>query len=1032
MKVYMLPQLSEAIGEESGIKRVIEAYNKYLPLAGIEMVKDEEQADIVTAHIDGARLRRLDVLHCHGLYWTQDYPGEAWQYQVNANVIASARKARVITVPSAWVAEPFQRDMRINPAIIGHGIVWEEWQDKPEREGYVLWNKNRHMDVCDPRPVEELVKRRKAQKYITTFYPTGARPGNLTVTGVMPHDEMRRMITRAGVYLATTKETGGIGILEAMASGVPVLGFNWGAVVDLVQHGVNGYLARAGDWDDLARGLDYCQEHNRVLGENGRELAKAYTWEAVARKLVALYSGLLEREPPDVTVVIPCHNYGTEDKLGRAIQSAIGQTRPPAAIIAVDDGSSDRDGVARLVENYRRGFTGLVLLRQDRQGVAVARNAGIAVARTRYVCCLDADDAIEPQFLEACVGELEADAALGIAYTRLKWITADGKMGVSEWPNDCDPDAQMAGRNQVPTCSVFRREMWERLGGFKKRYCPGGAGEEDAEFYLRSMAHGWAARRAGEEPLFIYSWKSGQVSGNRQHRETNWLMWHPWTRDDKPPFASVTKPRRASHPVRQYDEPEVSVVIPVGPGHEAKLEDALDSLEAQTFRKWEAVVVWDNADWEGETVHRIQKAYPYIRWVHNKGVKGSGYSRNRGVEIARAPLILFLDADDYLAPEALDKMVAEFRLCGHAIYTDYVGLAYVDDPGALSPDLDIKHREEDGWTAIGYKAAEYDCVRAQAQPEQGKPYTWNLVTTLFPKAWHEEIGGFDEVMTTWEDVDYWWRMAQRGKCFRHIHEELVIYRFYTGHRREKGVLFQKDGQAYQDAMAYLRGKYAQQEMVMCSSCPQGIKSVPPPIPPAMRMPALAPAGQTVVASDADFVLCLYNSANRGQMRVIGGAGFQFPQAGVPMVRVRELFHFDYGYRGGGEKFIVHREDIKAQPELFIPLPEVKSAPVPETLAPVPVPLGTQMVKAASEDGPGAPMPASPAVVPAPPEPLVPFLEKDIEEVDLPGLGPEVKKALVAAGHKTPKALLAIDLTEFPGIGKRKAKLVVDYIEKRSG
>jgi glycosyltransferase involved in cell wall biosynthesis len=74
-------------------------------------------------------------------------------------------------------------------------------------------------------------------------------------TGVKtPHEEMKRYIQRSAVYLALAKETWGIGIAEACASGIPVLGWSWGNVVNLVQHGVNGYLAKPNDVDDLCEG----------------------------------------------------------------------------------------------------------------------------------------------------------------------------------------------------------------------------------------------------------------------------------------------------------------------------------------------------------------------------------------------------------------------------------------------------------------------------------------------------------------------------------------------------------------------------------------------------------------------------------------------------------------------------------------------------------------------------------------------------------------------------------------------------------
>lgn len=150
--------------------------------------------------------------------------------------------------------------------------------------GYVLWNKNRFGDVCDPIAVTELARRFPNVRFITTF-ATSDRPKNVEVTGVLPHDDMAKLVKKAMVYLSTTKETFGIGILEALAAGVPVLGFKHGGNAMLVGHGVSGYLARPNDYAGLARGLEYVMKHREILSKNAAVTAKRYRWEDSLIKL---------------------------------------------------------------------------------------------------------------------------------------------------------------------------------------------------------------------------------------------------------------------------------------------------------------------------------------------------------------------------------------------------------------------------------------------------------------------------------------------------------------------------------------------------------------------------------------------------------------------------------------------------------------------------------------------------------------------------------------------------------------------------
>ncbi|KKK77512.1 hypothetical protein LCGC14_2852890, partial [marine sediment metagenome] len=353
-----------------------------------------------------------------------------------------------------------------------------------------------------------------------------------------------------------------------------------------------------------------------------RELARAWTWEESCAKTVAVFEKALQPDPPTVSIIIPSFNYA--DKVGRAIESAINQSYARVSeIIIVDDGSDDNGATRKEVERFSSRDSRVKYIRQQNQGVAIARNNGINAGSGLYVSCLDADDAIEPEFISLCIKELETDRSIGIAYTGLKWIKPDGSTGVSKWPEEYDYDQQIKRRNQIPTCCVFRKEIWERLGGFKSRYCPGGAGSEDAEFWTRAGSLGLGAKKVTDAPLFIYSWQSGQTS-QKDYSEVDWLAWHPWVKDQLHPFASVATPKnKISHPVREYDEPLVSVIIPVGPGHEELVKDALDSLEAQTFRNWEAIVVWDNPIEDFTPRARTLEAYPYIKSIFADVEKGT-------------------------------------------------------------------------------------------------------------------------------------------------------------------------------------------------------------------------------------------------------------------------------------------------------------------------------------------------------------------------------------------------------------------------
>lgn len=295
MKIRMYPSINEVKGEESGIRRVVEAYYKFFPQYDIEILEDVSKCEIVAVHagLHDFPKNKAAVAHLHGLYWTADYQAREWEFSLNSRVIKSASEADVITVPSNWVSETIKRDMRVVPLVVPHGINVDEWKFNGVHENYILWNKNRTYDVCNPKVVGELAARFQTKTFISTFPPAPER-NNVKVIGVQPHEKMKSIVQHSMVYLSTTKETFGIGTLEAMASGVPVLGYAYGGNLDLVVHGTNGYLATPGDIDDLANGLDYCVKHRATLGANGVELARQFTWEKACEIILQSYEMALE------------------------------------------------------------------------------------------------------------------------------------------------------------------------------------------------------------------------------------------------------------------------------------------------------------------------------------------------------------------------------------------------------------------------------------------------------------------------------------------------------------------------------------------------------------------------------------------------------------------------------------------------------------------------------------------------------------------------------------------------------------------
>lgn len=97
-----------------------------------------------------------------------------------------------------------------------------------------------------------------------------------------------------------------------------------------------------------------------------------------------------------ISIILPIYN--VEKDLSRCIESILAQTYTEFEMILVDDGSPDRCG--EICDRYAQEDTRIQVIHKKNGGVSEARNAGLDAAQGKYICWVDPDDYIHPQYLE--------------------------------------------------------------------------------------------------------------------------------------------------------------------------------------------------------------------------------------------------------------------------------------------------------------------------------------------------------------------------------------------------------------------------------------------------------------------------------------------------------------------------------------------------------------------------------------------------------------------------------------------------------
>lgn len=187
---------------------------------------------------------------------------------------------------------------------------------------------------------------------------------------------------------------------------------------------------------------------------------------------------------PSLAVIITCHNYGKW--LDECLRSVLFSSRRPDEVLVVDDASDD--DTAKVTQRWSEW--GVRYLRVDHRNVRLARLDGLNATKAEFVCFVDADDRISPDYLRSGLHAFDRHD-IGFVYSDADRFGDENSLLVQ--PDEVTP-ANMSRLNHVHNGAIVRREALEMSRALEVPADPHVV-HEDWLVWRRILEQGWRARK---------------------------------------------------------------------------------------------------------------------------------------------------------------------------------------------------------------------------------------------------------------------------------------------------------------------------------------------------------------------------------------------------------------------------------------------------------------------------------------------------------------------------------------------------------
>lgn len=188
---------------------------------------------------------------------------------------------------------------------------------------------------------------------------------------------------------------------------------------------------------------------------------------------------------PQISIIIPCYNQGVF--LAEALESLQACDTSLFEVIIVNDGSTDA---------YTNSFIhslkgrGPIVIEQENQGLAAARNAAIKKSSGAFILPLDSDNLIRPEYLTGSLKIFKEDSEVSVVYANAAYF--GDRKGVWK-PGDFNLQKLLIS-NYIDACAVVKKSVLTDVGFYdmEMKYM----GWEDWEMWLRISSKGYKFKYA--------------------------------------------------------------------------------------------------------------------------------------------------------------------------------------------------------------------------------------------------------------------------------------------------------------------------------------------------------------------------------------------------------------------------------------------------------------------------------------------------------------------------------------------------------